>query len=312
MNCTSAAADTWGDSGTLNAESCCQLMFKKPWRCKTGQWGPSVSPGQIKPGKRGRKGEGKGRGRGRLSSSPPLSSSGLCPRTAYPCSLRDTHSSSRSDLGHPPFRSGSPPLWSHMADAMQHNSTLLPLLELPAPCLRSVCLALWSHPKDLAALSVVCTATRTLVDDTQLWKEVLLRRYGRTALPGEAPAGGAAGEARFCGTVPLHVQSAATALSAVHKGSLAGRQEGACLCYDRATLCPLPPRTPPPHTHTSAPALPSQVLQPTSLCTCRAGCSVPDWMRQATQTKQQSAPGTRCSSWQTHAAGKVGVHKNWV
>lgn len=86
-------------------------------------------------------------------------------------------------------------LWSV---TMQHNPTfLLPLLDLPAPCLRGVCLALWSHPRDLAALSVVCTATHTLVDDTQLWKEVLLRRYGRKALPGEAPpAGGAAGEAR--------------------------------------------------------------------------------------------------------------------
>lgn len=70
---------------------------------------------------------------------------------------------------------------------MEH---VLPLLELPAPCLRSVLLALWPDPRDLAALSCCCKATAELCADQQVWKTVLLRRYGASALPGEAPEAG--------------------------------------------------------------------------------------------------------------------------
>jgi hypothetical protein len=67
----------------------------------------------------------------------------------------------------------------------------LPLLELPAPCLRSVLLALWPDPRDLAALSCCCKATAELCADQEIWLEVILRRYGPSALPGQAPEAGA-------------------------------------------------------------------------------------------------------------------------
>jgi hypothetical protein len=70
---------------------------------------------------------------------------------------------------------------------MEH---VLPFLELPAPCLRSVLLALWPDPRDLAALSCCCKATAELCADQQIWKDVVMRRYSPSALPGEASEAG--------------------------------------------------------------------------------------------------------------------------
>jgi hypothetical protein len=66
---------------------------------------------------------------------------------------------------------------------------MLPLLDLPGPCLRAVVLELWPDLKDVAALSCCCTATAQLCADQQLWKELMIRRYGKSVLPGEAAGG---------------------------------------------------------------------------------------------------------------------------
>ena len=69
------------------------------------------------------------------------------------------------------------------------DSCMLPLLDLPGPCLRAVIVELWSDLQDVAALSCCCTATAQWCGEQQLWKELLIRRYGKSALPGEAAVG---------------------------------------------------------------------------------------------------------------------------
>lgn len=88
------------------------------------------------------------------------------------------------------------------------DSCMLPLLDLPGPCLRAVVLELWPDLQDVAALSCCCTSTAQLCGDQQLWKELLTRRYGNSALPGEAAAGmhnaGVAAAHRLCRAAEGH------------------------------------------------------------------------------------------------------------
>jgi len=70
------------------------------------------------------------------------------------------------------------------------NAFVFPLLELPAPCFRSVLLHLWLDVRDAASLSCCCKATAEACNDDQIWKELLMRRFGAGALPCEKPPAG--------------------------------------------------------------------------------------------------------------------------
>jgi hypothetical protein len=78
---------------------------------------------------------------------------------------------------------------AQQTDALCDEVLCMSLTELPTPCLRTVLLALWSDPRDLAAASCCCQALAELCADQQLWRAVpSTRRYGVPELPGTAPA----------------------------------------------------------------------------------------------------------------------------
>jgi hypothetical protein len=66
----------------------------------------------------------------------------------------------------------------------QEAQASLPLLDLPAACLRSVLFALWQEPADVAAFACCSSATKELCDDPLLWRHLLTQRYGPDVLPG--------------------------------------------------------------------------------------------------------------------------------
>lgn len=78
---------------------------------------------------------------------------------------------------------------THTSTEASADATL-PLLDLPAPFLREVLLALWQDPRDVAALSCCCTAALALTNDQLLWREIVLRRYGPNSCPGLPPTPG--------------------------------------------------------------------------------------------------------------------------
>lgn len=59
------------------------------------------------------------------------------------------------------------------------------LLDLPSSCLRTILLSLWLDVRDLAAFASVSSTAREFSGDNTLWREVLKKRCGPSALPGE-------------------------------------------------------------------------------------------------------------------------------
>lgn len=78
-----------------------------------------------------------------------------------------------------------------------------PLTDLPAACLRGILQCLWPDARDAAAFACCCSTIRTLCDDQLLWRELLVRRYGETVIPGMKPTPGACAEC-LCPAVPRH------------------------------------------------------------------------------------------------------------
>lgn len=62
--------------------------------------------------------------------------------------------------------------------------------DLPAAFLRSVAEALWEDGKDLAHLIATCKGVRAVCDETNIWKKLVVRRFGDSVIPGTRPTAG--------------------------------------------------------------------------------------------------------------------------
>ncbi len=72
---------------------------------------------------------------------------------------------------------------------MDDGSSSPAFLELPAVVLRQVVLCL--DGRDVDVLSGTCKALNAVCEDLLLWKELALRRFGKSVLPGMQPSPGA-------------------------------------------------------------------------------------------------------------------------
>jgi hypothetical protein len=83
----------------------------------------------------------------------------------------------------------------NMASAQQSDMSekpywVIPFIDLPPPCLRAIVLGLWLDPRDVASLACCCSFLASFCGEQQLWRELLMRRYGKDALPAEQQAPG--------------------------------------------------------------------------------------------------------------------------
>lgn len=67
---------------------------------------------------------------------------------------------------------------------MSLDTRKLSFSDLPASFLRSVAEALWENGQDLAHLIATCKGMRAVCDESNIWKKLVVQRFGNSVVPG--------------------------------------------------------------------------------------------------------------------------------